>query len=68
MPRQFEHLRASELHCPQCRRLQPVRERLLLVVPGAEIHEYRCLRCGASLGTREVRQPAGQIVTGVRRF
>ena len=32
-----------------------MRERLLLVVPGAEIYEYRCQACGASCGTREVK-------------
>jgi DNA-directed RNA polymerase subunit RPC12/RpoP len=56
MRRQFETLRASELHCPKCGVLRPVRERLLLVVPGGEIHDYRCVVCGASLGSREVKQ------------
>jgi len=64
MRKQFESLRASELYCPKCGRLQPVRERLLLVVPGADIHEYRCVACGTSLGTREVREhPGGAILT-----
>jgi hypothetical protein len=62
MGKQFQDLRASELFCPLCRRLQPVRERLLLVLPGADIHEYRCVACASSLGTREVRQrPAGVV-------
>jgi len=61
MRRQFQDLKASELNCPRCRRLQRVRERLLLVVPGAEIHEYRCVVCGESLATREVRERAGGI-------
>ncbi|MDD4933713.1 MAG: hypothetical protein PHO89_09655 [Methylacidiphilaceae bacterium] len=30
-----------------------VRERLLLVLPGKEIHDYLCTGCGASLGQRE---------------
>ena len=61
--KQFEALRASELYCPRCRAAQPVRERLLLVLPRAEIHEYRCRVCGDSLGTREVSErPAGSIV------
>ncbi len=54
MPKQFQDLRASELYCPRCRAAKPVRERLLLVLPGAEIHEYRCVVCSESLGTREV--------------
>jgi len=53
----FRELRASELYCPNCRRAQPVRERLLLVLPRAELHEYRCAVCAASLGTREAPVP-----------
>lgn len=55
---QFRQFTASELWCPACRRAQPVRERLLLVIPGGELHEYRCTACAGSLGTREVRTPA----------
>ena len=58
---QFERLTASELYCPTCRKSQPVRERLLLVLPRAEIYEYRCVQCGASLGSREVSAPPGVI-------
>ena len=59
MPRakQFESLSVSELHCPKCRMARPVRERLLLVLPGGEVHEYRCAVCGESLGTRRTTQP-----------
>lgn len=60
MKRQFDRLTASELHCPKCGRMQPVRERLLLVLPGAEVNEYRCSVCGESLGTREVKEKAGE--------
>ena len=52
---QFESLRASELYCPRCKVARPVRERLLLVLPHADLHEYRCTTCGSSLATREVR-------------
>ena len=31
--RQFDQLKATELFCPKCRTAQPVRERLLLVLP-----------------------------------
>ncbi|MGD9873100.1 MAG: hypothetical protein AB7T27_02405 [Kiritimatiellia bacterium] len=55
MQKQFEQLRASELSCPRCRALRPVRETLLLVVPGGEIHSYRCKVCGEHIGTREVK-------------
>lgn len=51
---------ARELYCPRCRQAQPVRERLLLILPDGELHEYLCRRCGASLGQRRVtaRPPA----------
>lgn len=52
---QFGDLVASELYCPTCRRAMPVRERLLLVLPDGELHEYRCTRCGSSLGERKTR-------------
>jgi len=51
---QFSDLTASELYCPRCRISRPVRERLLLVLPHAEIREYRCVICSESLGTREL--------------
>lgn len=62
MARQFDSLRASELYCPRCKTLRPVRERLLLVIPGGEINSYRCVVCGDTLGTREVKQPPQSIV------
>jgi hypothetical protein len=33
----------------------PVRERLLLVLPGKEIYDYLCTGCAESLGQREVQ-------------
>jgi hypothetical protein len=58
MPQQFGHFIASELYCPKCKRAQPVRERLLLVLPSGELHEYLCSDCGSSLGERTVSAPA----------
>ena len=52
--RQFENFRASTLYCPRCATAMPVSERLLLVLPDRELHEYTCGSCGESLGTREV--------------
>ncbi|HEY9171803.1 MAG TPA: hypothetical protein VI136_05920, partial [Verrucomicrobiae bacterium] len=54
MPRQFGEFTASELYCPKCQRAQPVRERLLLVLPAGELHEYLCARCATSLGNRTI--------------
>lgn len=62
MSGQFDKLRASELYCPNCKNAQPVRERLLLVLPNGELHAYRCTVCGETLGTREVKAPAQNLV------
>ena len=58
MPQQFGQFTASELYCPKCKRAQPVRERLLLVLPTGELHEFICSHCGTSLGKRTVTGPA----------
>jgi hypothetical protein len=55
---QFGTFTASELYCPKCRSAQPVRERLLLVLPSGELHEFLCSRCATSLGKRTVTGPA----------
>ncbi len=52
--RQFNEFRASSLYCTKCATAQPVRERLLLVLPDRERYEYQCTVCGESVGTREV--------------
>ena len=57
-PQQFGAFTASELYCPKCKQSQPVREKLLLVLPAGELHEYLCSRCATSLGEREVTGPA----------
>lgn len=51
---QFEELQASVLFCARCRQPQPVRERLLLLLPDGELHEYLCRGCGSSVGSRKV--------------
>jgi hypothetical protein len=58
MPEQFGAFTASELYCPKCGSSQPVRERLLLVLPTGELHEFICSRCASSLGKRTVTGPA----------
>ena len=60
--RQFETFRASELHCPRCRTLRPVRERLLLALPRGELYEYRCQVCGEHVGTREATTAPSPLV------
>ena len=58
MAQQFGSFTASELYCPKCRRSQPVREKLLLVLPSGELYEYLCRQCATSLGERTVTGPA----------
>jgi len=58
MSQQFGSFTASEIYCPRCQRAQPVRERLLLVLPTGELHEFLCARCATSLGKRTVTGPA----------
>lgn len=48
----FQEFQASVLFCARCRAPQPVRDRLLLVLPDGELREYLCTRCGSSLGSR----------------
>ncbi|MGH7972999.1 MAG: hypothetical protein ACREIC_30145, partial [Limisphaerales bacterium] len=58
MQQQFGKFTASELYCPKCRAAKPVRERLLLVLPSGELHEFLCTDCSTSLGKRTVTGPA----------
>ncbi len=75
MRQQFGAFTASELYCPKCKTSQPVREKLLLVLPAGELYEYLCARCATSLGQRTVTgaalkprsQPGGQSRAAVRR-
>jgi len=67
MQEQFGSFTASELYCPKCKSSQPVREKLLLVLPGGELHEYLCSGCGTSLGERTTTgAPKPAPVSGVR--
>lgn len=54
--KQSINLTASELYCPNCKRASPVKEKLLLVLPDGELHEYLCAVCGASVGERKTRE------------
>lgn len=58
MSQQFGKFTASELYCPKCKTSQPVRERLLLVLPTGELHEFLCAKCATSLGKRTVTGPS----------
>jgi len=75
MRQQFGAFTASELYCPKCKSSQAVREKLLLVLPAGELHEYLCARCATSLGQRTVTgsaltprvQPGAQTRPALRR-
>jgi len=58
----FEDFEASVLFCGRCRAPRPVRERLLLVLPDGELHEYLCAACGGSVGTRKLTAPPPVLV------
>ena len=45
---------ATELYCPKCGVSQPVREKLLLILPSGELYEYLCAQCATSVGKRTV--------------
>ncbi len=48
----FEQLEASMLFCPRCRVAQPVRKRLLLVLPQGDKFDYVCSRCSSVCGDK----------------
>jgi hypothetical protein len=58
----FDEFQASVLFCARCRSPQPVRERLLLILPDGELHEYVCASCGGSVGSRKVTAPPPILV------
>ena len=61
-PESFGEFQATELFCNRCRSAQPVRERLLLVLPDGELREYLCARCGSSVGSRKLSAPPPPLV------
>lgn len=63
---QFGKFTASEIYCPKCKAAQPVRERLLLVLPSGELHEFVCAKCATSVGKRTVSGPAIASVASAR--
>ena len=69
----FDQLRASLLYCNRCRRAMPVRERLLLILPTGELHDYLCEGCGSSLGSKTERTtreilPAAMVPKEMKRL
>ncbi len=48
----YKDLEATRLMCPRCRVAQPVRRRLLLVLPSGEKYSYTCAVCGEEVGSK----------------
>lgn len=47
---------ASHIFCTKCNRSMPVTERLLLYLPDGDLYDFRCNRCGTSVGTKKVKK------------
>jgi len=48
----YDQFEATELFCTRCRKAQPARKHLLLVLPQGNKYEYRCSVCGNSVGSK----------------
>ena len=46
----FKEFEASSLFCGRCKQANPVRKRLLLVLPTGNRYDYTCSVCGAAVG------------------
>ncbi len=49
----YKKFSASQLYCGKCKQAVPVREKMLLVIPGGELYDYTCPTCGSLVGTRK---------------
>ncbi len=47
---------ASHIFCSKCNRPMPVTERLLLYLPDGDLYDFKCNRCGTSVGTKKVKK------------
>lgn len=46
----FKEFEASSLFCGRCKQANPVRKRLLLVLPTGNKYDYTCAVCGTAVG------------------
>jgi hypothetical protein len=62
---QFDQFDATELYCSKCKMALPIKKKLLLILPDGELYEYRCARCGNSVGRKTEKKIAveQQIIT-----
>lgn len=47
----FEKMEVASLYCPKCKQANPVRRRLLLVLPTGDQYSYTCAVCGEEVGS-----------------
>lgn len=61
----FGGLEASSLYCPRCKKAQPVRRKLLLVLPQGEKFAYYCAVCAAEVGSKleQAASPPSWLIT-----
>ena len=57
-----QNLEATSLFCPRCGKAQPVRRRLLLVLPTGEKYSYLCAVCGEEVGSKTETGPANGVI------
>jgi len=57
MKKTFQDLEASELFCPNCKKPQPVRKKLLIVLADQDKYDYICTVCGETIGMKTDDRP-----------
>ncbi|MFQ5669095.1 MAG: hypothetical protein ACE5HD_01090 [Acidobacteriota bacterium] len=63
----YASFQASEMYCPRCRASQPVRQKLLLILPAGNKYDYLCATCGTSVGSRMDDDRAAFSILGRER-
>ncbi len=59
----FREFEASSLFCPRCKQANPVRKKLLLLLPDGNKYDYACGVCGTT-GRREDRLRQQRVPPG----
>jgi DNA-directed RNA polymerase subunit RPC12/RpoP len=55
----YGSLEAQSLYCPRCGQAQPVRRKLLLVLPQGDKYAYFCAVCGEQVGSKMQESEGG---------
>ena len=55
----YQDLEAQSLYCPRCKQAQPVRRKLLLVLPQGDKYAYFCAVCGEQVGSKMQKSEGG---------